>query len=126
MTLLLSQTCETERRLTTTSVFLWQIDREFLHNFSGIAAECAEQGSVSVHDDEAKLLVRIQQLAQCLGVEFVVAKVEGGVDWLEGLEIDIDPSLLAFAGDDFTTVHDETIWRNFGVQLEALLGRGNG
>lgn len=126
MTLLLTQTRETERRLSTTSVFLWQIDREFLHHFPGIAAKCAEQGSVSIHNDEAKFLVGLKQLAQCLGMEFVVTKVERGVDRFEWLKINIDPPLFAFACDDFTAVHDETIWWDLGVELETLLGRGNG
>lgn len=59
-------------------------------------------------------------------MEFVVAEVERGVDGLERLEVDVDFALLAFGGDDFTAVDNETIWGDFGVKLEALLGRGNG
>ena len=97
-----------------------------MDNLTGVAREGAEKRAVSVHDDEAKLLVRLQQLAQRLGVELVVAEVERGVDGLEGLEVDVDLALLAFCGDDFTAVDDEAIGRDLRVQLETLLGGGNG
>ena len=58
-------------------------------------------------------------------MELVVAKVQRRVNGFEGFEIDIDLALLAFAGDDFTTVHNETIWRDLGVKLQALLGRSD-
>jgi hypothetical protein len=97
-----------------------------VNDFTGVARKGAEQGAVSVHDDEAKLLVRLEQLAQCLGVELVVAKVQRGVDGLEGLEVDVDLALLAFCGDDFTAVDDEAIGRDFGVELQTLLGGRDG
>ena len=59
-------------------------------------------------------------------MEFIVTEVERSVDGLEGLKVDIDPPLLSFRSDDLTTVHDQTIGWNFGVELEALLGRGDG
>jgi len=58
-------------------------------------------------------------------VEFVVAKIEGGVDRLEGLEVNVDLSLLPFASNDFTAVHDEAVRRDLGVELEALLSRSD-
>lgn len=93
---LLSQTGETQGGLTTTAVLLGQVDREFVDDFTGVAREGAEEGAVSVHDDETELLVRLQQLAEGLCMEFVVAEVERGVDGLEGLEVDVDLALLAF------------------------------
>lgn len=59
-------------------------------------------------------------------MEFIVAKVQRRVDGLEGLEIDIDLSFLAFRGDNFTAIYDKAIGRHFRVKLQALLGRGNG
>jgi hypothetical protein len=126
VTLLLSQTGETESGLTTTTVLLGKIDRELVDDLTGVAAKSSKQGTVTFHDDEAKLLVGLEQLGQSLGVELVVAQVEGGVDGLEGLEIDVDLSLLAFLGQDFTTIDDQTVRGHLVVQLEALLGRGNG
>lgn len=59
-------------------------------------------------------------------MELVVAKVERSVDGLKGLEVDVDLPLLAFRGDNFTTVDDQSIRRHLVVQLETLLGGGNG
>jgi hypothetical protein len=59
-------------------------------------------------------------------VELVVTQVEGGVDGLERLEVNVNLALLSFRGDNFTTVHDESIGRDLVVELETLLGRGNG
>jgi hypothetical protein len=97
-----------------------------VNDFTGVAREGAEQGAVSVHDDEAKLLVRLKQLAQGFGVELVVAKVQRRVDGLEGLEVDVDLALLAFGGDDFTAVDDEAIRGDLGVELQTLLGGRDG
>jgi hypothetical protein len=91
-------------------------------NLAGIARQGAEQGAVSVHDDEAKLLVRLEQLTQGFGVEFVVAEVQRRVDGLEGFKVDVDLALLALGGDDFAAVDDEAIRGDLGVQFETLLG----
>ena len=48
-------------------------------------------------------------------VKFVVAQVERCVDGLERLKVNVDLAFLALGGDDFTTVYDEAIWRDFGV-----------
>ena len=126
VTLFLSQTSETESGLTTTTVLLGKIDRELVDNLTGVSAQSSEQGTVTIHDDKTELLVGLEQLSQSLSVELVVAQVKGGVDGLEGLEIDVDLSLLSFLGQDFTTVDDQTIRGDLVVQLETLLGRGNG
>lgn len=55
-------------------------------------------------------------------MKFVVAEVEGGVDGFERLEVNVDPALLALAGDDFAAVDDEAVGRDTGVEFEALLG----
>ncbi|KAI6766521.1 hypothetical protein HG531_011743 [Fusarium graminearum] len=126
VTLFLSQTGETESGLTTTTVLLGKIDRELVDNFTGVSAQGSEQGTVTIHDDETELLVGLEQLSQGLSVELVVAQVKGGVDGLEGLEIDVDLSLLSFLGQDFTTVDDQAVRGDLVVQLKTLLGRGNG
>lgn len=59
-------------------------------------------------------------------MELVVTKVERGVDGLEWFEVNVNLSLFPFRGDDFTTVDDETVGRDFVVELETLLGGGNG
>jgi hypothetical protein len=107
-------------------VLLWQIDRELLDNLASIAAERAKESSVTVHDDESKLLVRLEKLAQCFGMKLVVTQVEGSVDGFEGLKVDVDFALLTFACDNFTTVDDEAIRWDFGVELQTLLGGRDG
>lgn len=59
-------------------------------------------------------------------MKLVVTEVERGVDGLERLEVDVDPALLALAGDDFAAVDDEAIGRDTGVEFEALLSRSDG
>jgi hypothetical protein len=125
VTLLLSQTSETESGLTTTAVLLGKIDGELVDDLTGVSAQGSKESTVTIHDDEAELLVGLEQLGQSLGMELVVTQVKGGVDGLERLEIDVDLSLLAFLGQDFTTVDDQTIRGDLVVQLETLLGGGN-
>lgn len=126
VTFLLTQTSETQGRLTTTTVLLGKIDRELLADFTSVSRKSTEEGTVTVHDDETKGLVGLEQFTQSLGVELVVAKVQGGVDGLEGLKVNVDLSFLSFGSDDFTTVDNETVRGNLVVELETLLGRGNG
>lgn len=123
--LLLTETGETEGRLTTTTVLLGKIDRKLVNYFTGISAEGSEKSTVTVHDDKAKFLIGLEEFSKGLSVELVVAKVQGGVDGLERLEIDVDLSFLAFLGQDFTTVHNQTVRGDLVVQLETLLGGGN-
>ncbi len=120
--LFFSETGKTKSRLTTTTVLLGKIDGELVNHVTGVAAEGAKQGAVSVHDDEAELLIRFEQLREGLGVELVVTEVERGVDGLERFEIDVDLPLPAFRCQDFTTVDDQAVGRDLIIQLESLLG----
>lgn len=126
VTLLVTETRETQSGLTTTSVLLGKIDGELVKNLAGVAGEGAKECAVTVHDDEAEPLVGLEQLRKSLGVELVVAQVQGGVDGLEGLEVDVDLALLAFLGQDFTTVQDKAVRGNLVVELEASLCGRNG
>ena len=49
-----SKSSETQRTLTSASVFLRQIDAEFRDHFARVALQCAEQRTVAVHDDETE------------------------------------------------------------------------
>lgn len=126
VTLLLSKTGETKGRLTTTAVLLGQIDGELVNNLARVAAQGTKKSAVTIHDNETELLVRLEELGEGLGVELVVAKVQRRVDGLEGLEVNVDLSFLAFGGQNFTAVDDEAVGGDLVVQLETLLGRGNG
>jgi nitrate reductase NapAB chaperone NapD len=50
-------------------VLLRQIDSELVQHLPGVSLEGAKQGAVSVHNDEAKLIVISQQRRQRLRVE---------------------------------------------------------
>lgn len=106
-------------------MLLGKIDRQTLQNLTSVTAEGTEERTVTVHDDKTELLVRLEQLTQSLSVELVVTQVERGVDWLEGLEINVNFALLSFRSDNFTTVDHQAIGRDLVVQLETLLGGGN-
>ena len=41
-------------------MLLGQVDGKLVNDISGVATECAEESTVSVHDDEAELLVGLQ------------------------------------------------------------------
>lgn len=66
VTLLQTQTSETQGRLTTTTVLLGQIDQELVQHCAGVAAHNTEKGTVTIHNDEAELVVTLQQLVQRL------------------------------------------------------------
>lgn len=97
-----------------------------MNNVPGIAAQSPKEGSVSVHDNETKFLIRFQELTQGFGVELVVAKIKRCIDGLERFEVDVDPPLFAFGGYDFTAIDDQAVRRDLGVKLQSLLGRGDG
>jgi len=87
---------------------------------------CPVEGAVSVHYDEAEGLIVDEELVEVLGVELVVAEVEGGVDGLEGLKVNVHATLLSLVGHDGAAVEDETVLGALVVQLETLLGGGDG
>jgi len=76
VSLFVTETGETEGRLTTTSMLLGEIDSELVDDFSRVAGEDTEEGAVTVHDDEAKAGVGFKEFGEGLGVEFVVTEVE--------------------------------------------------
>ena len=53
--LFVTETGETERGLSTTAVLLRKVDGELVDDFTGVTSDGAEQGAVTVHDDEAEL-----------------------------------------------------------------------
>ena len=59
-------------------------------------------------------------------MELVVTEVEGGVDWLERLEIDRNLLLFVLIREDSTTVDYETEFGYAVVKLETLLCRFDG
>ena len=126
MTLFLTKTGETKRRLTTTAVLLGQVDAQFLEDFSGVATESTEEGAVTVHDDKTEALIRLKELTQGFCVELVVTEIERRVDGLEWFEVNVNLPFLSFGGDNFTTVDDQAIRGDLVIELETLLCGCNG
>ena len=75
-----------------------------MDDFTCVACQCAKKASIPIHDNKSKTGIVFEEFTQCLCVEFIVAEVEGCVDWLEGLKIDVEFALLAFVGDDITII----------------------
>lgn len=67
-----------------------------MDDIPGVAAQGTKEGPVSVHNDEAKRLVRFEELAQSFGVELIVAKVQGGIDRLERFKVYVYLAFFAF------------------------------
>lgn len=44
-----------------------------MNNFASISAQSTEKRAVTIHDNEAKLLIGLEKFRERLGVEFVVA-----------------------------------------------------
>jgi hypothetical protein len=91
-----------------------------VNDLAGVARNGAEEGPVAVHDDEAELLVALEQVGQGLGVELVVAEVERGVDGPPGLDVDVDLLFLAFVGEDGAAVDEQAVLWHAGVELQPF------
>jgi hypothetical protein len=74
--LLVAQTRETERGLSTTAVLLREVDGELVNDLTGVTGKGAEESAVAVHDYEAKAGIGLKELREGFGVELIVAKVE--------------------------------------------------
>mmetsp|Transcript_6559 Transcript_6559/g.12000 ORF Transcript_6559/g.12000 Transcript_6559/m.12000 type:complete len:219 (-) Transcript_6559:9-665(-) len=96
-----------------------------MQNLAVVARERTEERAVTVHNNEAILLVTLQKLAQSLGVELIVAEIKRRVDGLERLEVDVQLLFFAVVCHDGSCVHNQSIRRNLIVQLETLLRRGD-
>ena len=59
-------------------------------------------------------------------MEFIVAEIEGGIDGFEWFKVDVDLSFFPLRSDDFSAVDDKAIGRDLIVELQALLGGGDG
>ena len=60
----LSDTRKTVGRLTTASVLLRQLDRDFLQDSAYIALKRGEQCAITVDDDKPEFLVIFQQIVE--------------------------------------------------------------
>ena len=61
--LLFTQTCKTQSGLSTATVFLRQIHGELVYDVPCITTESTKESTISIHDNESKLLVRLKKFA---------------------------------------------------------------
>jgi hypothetical protein len=154
MSFFVTETTESKGWLTSSPVFLGEVDRKLVDHVARISGKCAEETAVPVHDDKTESGVVFEELVEGLGVEFVVAEVQGGIDRFEGFEIDVEFALFAFVCDDVSVDHvswqvqllcdlfgladlpggevldvptedDKPVGRYFIVEFEPLLGWGD-
>mmetsp|Transcript_58487 Transcript_58487/g.102822 ORF Transcript_58487/g.102822 Transcript_58487/m.102822 type:complete len:308 (-) Transcript_58487:581-1504(-) len=76
VTLLETQTSETQSRLTSTAVLLWKIHSKLVQNGARVTLQGSVQRAVSVHNNESKCVVVLKKLVQGLSVELVVAQIQ--------------------------------------------------
>ena len=60
MALFCTKTSETQSGLTTATVLLGQINGKLLDYFASVARQCSKESTVTIHDDEAKLLIALE------------------------------------------------------------------
>lgn len=87
VSLFLSDTGETDGRLTTAAVLFGEGDHDTLEDFFVVALECGVEDSIAVNNHKSELFVVFEQSLQRLGVEFVLALVAEHVDGLEGFQV---------------------------------------
>lgn len=112
MTLLQTKACETHCRLTTATMLLRQLHRHLVDGLLVVTIESAEEGTITIHDNEAKFILGPEERCERLCVKFVIAQVQGCVDGLERLKVDSDLLLLILICEDSSTINDEPISRH--------------
>lgn len=80
-----------------------------MQHLARVSLQRSEEGAVSIHNNEAELVVVSEERCQGFGVEFVVAQIERGVDRFERFEIDVDLLFFALISNDGATVNDEAV-----------------
>ena len=127
MTLLFSETRETNGGLTTTTVLLGKLHRHTLNDLFVVSLEGGKKHSITINDDEAELVVVLQEGEQGLSEEVVLALVGEDVDGAERCQIDLDLLLsLAVLHQDHSAEDAQTIFGCLLVKLQLLTRRGNG
>ena len=123
MALLLTETGESDSGLTTAAVLLGQLDLHALEHLLVVALQGGHEDTITIDDDEAELVVVLEQGQQGLSVEIGLAFVGEDVDRSERSQVNLD-LLLGFAvfEQDDTAEDAETVRRSVFVQLQLLTG----
>jgi hypothetical protein len=119
VTLLLSETGETDGGLTTLSVLLGKLHSDFLKDFPIVALKSGVKGAITVDDNEAEFLIILQEALQRGGIEPVTTVIEGLINGSEGLKIVVDLFLsLAIVHQNDTAENNQAILRGVLVKLD--------
>jgi len=110
LSLLHAQPAESRCGLPALAVFLGQVHGLAHDDFLVSAHQRSEQTAVSVHDDEAELVFRVQQRPQVLSVEFAIAELNRYVDWALRFKVD-DDLLLSLLGHDCAYLEHQSVFR---------------
>lgn len=119
MTLFLSDTCETQRWLTTATVLLWQLYLHALQNFLCVTLESGVEDTITIDDNESELLIVLENGCKGCRLEGVLTAVGESVDWLEWLNVNRDLLFrLSIAELNHSTEEHQAIWGHRLVQLQ--------
>ena len=127
VSLLLAQPSESHGRLTTTTVLFGQLHGHALQDLFIVALQGGEENTISVDDNEAKLVVVLKQGKQRLRVETILTLIGKNVDRAEGLKCNryFLLGLAVFHHDDATKDAETACGRVF-VKLQFLARGGDG
>ena len=102
--LLKTKTCETQSGLSSSSMFLGQINREFVQYLTMITTKRSEETTVTVHHDESESIAVLQKNSEIFRVKLVVTQVQGRVDRFVRLKVYRYFSFLSLVRDYSTAV----------------------
>ena len=104
-------------------MLLGQLHGNLLQDCSLITLQSGEQCTASVHDDEAELLVVLEQVVETFGVEFVLASVQERLAWSEWLDVKSN-LLLRFVifHQDNTAEDDQSVFWGLSPDLQLFSG----
>ena len=104
VTLFFSNSSESDCRLTSSSVLFRKLDKHTLENFFVASLESSIQDTVSVNDNETKLLVIFEERFEWLSLERGLTAVSEHINRLEWLQVKCNfLLLLSVAHLDHTT-----------------------
>ena len=121
MTFFFSKTSKTDCRLSTSTVLLGQLYRHSLDDLLVVTLEGGEEHTITIDDDETKLVIVLEEGEKRISEEGVLALVGKDVNWSEGLKGNLRLLLgLAVFQKDHTAENTEAILGCRAVQLQLL------
>ena len=123
VTFFFTKTSETDRRLTTSTVLLWQLHRHSLDDLLVVTLEGGKEHSITINDDETKLVIVLEEGEKRISEEGVLTLVGEDVDGSEGLKGNLRLLFgLAIFHKDHTAENAESIPGRRPVKLQLLTG----